>query len=124
MRSVCVIAAFACCIISTAASAATLADVTGKVSVNRGTGLSPASSGTFVKPGDLVVAGPASGAEIIFENGCRQKVDAGTVVRVSARACQNFASRRSFLISAAVIGGAVGAGIALTNNDHNPPASP
>jgi hypothetical protein len=88
MRSVrsrcCVLVAIAFSFaLTSAVSAATVTTVSGKVSINRGDGFVQISSGTAAKPGDRVMAGLAGMAEIVYDDGCRQKVEPGSVVAVA-----------------------------------------
>ena len=88
MRSVslrpCVFVAVAfCLVLSSAVSAATVTAVTGKVSINRGDGFSQISSATSAKPGDRVMAGLSSTAEIVYNNGCREILEPGSLITVA-----------------------------------------
>lgn len=49
-----------------AASAATITFVSGAVSINRGEGFHKTTAGTEGNPGDTVMVGPASSAEITY----------------------------------------------------------
>jgi hypothetical protein len=72
-----------CFVLTSGASAATVTAVSGKVSINRGDGFVQISNGTSVKPGDRVMVGLAGMAEIVYENGCRQKVEPGSLITVA-----------------------------------------
>lgn len=112
-------------VFSSAASAATITSVTGGVSLSHGDGFKRVSSGASAHAGDTVMAGPSGSAEIVYDDGCRQKVDAGTTVVVSATSpCKSAGAPTDYILGAAVVGG-IAAGIVLTNNDDdNKPASP
>jgi hypothetical protein len=88
MRSVslrpCVVVAVAFFLfLSSAVSAATVTAVSGKVSINRGDGFVQISSGTAAKPGDRVMAGLAGMAEIVYDDGCRQKLEPGSLITIA-----------------------------------------
>jgi hypothetical protein len=79
-----VVVAVAFCIgLTSSVSAATVTDVSGKVSINRGDGFVQISSITAAKPGDRVMAGFGGTAEIVYDNGCRQKVEPGSLITVA-----------------------------------------
>jgi hypothetical protein len=69
--------------LSLPALAATVQPEKSQVSLNRGTGFKTINSSTTAKPGDIVMAGPTGSAEIIYDDGCRQKVESGAVATVS-----------------------------------------
>jgi hypothetical protein len=128
---VCISVAFSF-VLASAASAATVTSVSGKVSINRGSGFAQISSGTSVKPGDTVMAGPSGQAEIVYDNGCRQKVEPGSVVVVAespvgggglkdSPRCQTAEVPRDHLLLAAAVAGGIGAGIYFATQG---PASP
>jgi len=71
-----------CFVLTSAVSAATVTAVTGKVSINRGDGFAQISSTTSAKPGDRVMAGFGGTADIVYDNGCRQKVEPGSLITV------------------------------------------
>jgi hypothetical protein len=71
-----------CFVLTSAVSAATVIAVTGKVSINRGDGFAQISSATSAKPGDRVMAGFGGTAEIVYDNGCRQQVEPGSLITV------------------------------------------
>ena len=57
-----------------AASSATITSVSGTVSLNRGEGFHRITAGAEGSPGDTVMVGPGSGAEITYASQCRVKV--------------------------------------------------
>jgi hypothetical protein len=78
-----------CFVLTSPVSAATVTVVSGKISLNRGDGFAQISQGTAAKPGDLVMAGVSGRAEIVYDDGCRQKVEPGSVIAVAATSpCQ------------------------------------
>ncbi len=120
------------------AEAATVQDIVGTIQVNRGSGYQAVSGPTTANYGDLVVARPNSSAVIVYEDGCRQKVEPGRVVAVGApnqlrsggsikdeqvqRQCeQAFAIPHDHYILGAV---AVGVGVGIVVTDKKKPASP
>ena len=109
-----------CFVLASAVSAATVTTVTGKVSINRGSGFAPISSETTANPGDRVMAGPSGSAEIIYENGCRERVEPGSVVRVAEARCKTAGfSTTELVVGAVVVGGGVAAAIALSDHGHH-----
>ena len=82
MRLCAFVAVAFCFVLTSAVSAATVTAVTGKVSINRGDGFAQISSATSAKPGDRVMAGFGGTAEIVYDNGCRQKVESGSLITV------------------------------------------
>jgi hypothetical protein len=71
------------------------------------------------------MAGPSGAAEIVYNDGCREKVDAGSVVRVAETSpCKTGPVSTNYIIGAAVVAGGVAAAIALSDDDHDLPASP
>jgi hypothetical protein len=123
-----------CIALTSAASAATVTVLSGKVSINRGDGFSQVSSTTSAKPGDLVMAGMAGTGEIIYDNGCRQPVQPGSVVTVAASPpCKTPAQENGwvtqtteeqkpnmlpYVLGAAAIGGGVVAVVALSGGSR------
>lgn len=68
--------------LSSAASAATVESVQGKVLINHGDGFQQASSGTPAKAGDLLMANAGGSAKLIYPGGCQVNVIPGRVVSV------------------------------------------
>lgn len=124
-----IIASVVCSLVLTSAvSAATVTSVSGGVSLNRGSGFTRISSGTSASPGDLVMAGPSGYAVIVYADGCREKVEPGSVVTVAdlASPCKTGSfTPDAVLLGAAVVAGAgVGIYFATQGHDHHHPASP
>ena len=69
-------------LIASCASAATVQDVQGTVLVNRGSGFQSTSGNDSVAPGDRIMARQGGSAQIVYDNGCRVKVEEGRVVVV------------------------------------------
>jgi hypothetical protein len=115
-------------VLTSGVSAATVTSVSGGVSLNRGSGFTRISSGTSASPGDLVMAGPSGHAVIVYADGCREKVEPGSVVTVAdfASPCKTgyFTDDGLLLGAAVVIGGGVGIYFATQGHDHDHPASP
>ena len=130
MRSVRLSSAIICAVasvlaLSLPASAASVTKIRGPVSINHGGGFIPISGGVTASPGDAVMAGPSGAAEIVYNDGCREKVDAGSVVRVAETSpCNTGSVPTNFIIGAAVVAGGVGAAIALSDDHDDHPASP
>lgn len=61
-----------------------LADLNGNILVNRGGGFSPAAGTESLSTGNRVVANPNSAVTVIYPDGCRVRVNAGTVHTISA----------------------------------------
>jgi hypothetical protein len=114
-----------CCFaLSSEASATTVTSISGKVSINRGNGFSRISTDTSAKGGDRVMAGPSGSAEIVYDDGCRVKVEPGAVVTIAATSsCKAEFVPHDMILGAAVVAGGVAGAIILSTND-NKPASP
>jgi hypothetical protein len=70
------------------------------------------------------MAGPSGSAEIVYDDGCRVKVDPGAVVTVGATSsCKAAAVSPELVLGAVAVAGGVGAAIILSSDD-NKPASP
>ena len=67
-----------------AASTATITFVSGAVSINRGEGFHKTVAGTEGNPGDTVMVGPASSAEITYAGQCLVKVGPHSVFIIGA----------------------------------------
>jgi hypothetical protein len=125
-------------VLTSEVSAATVTSVGGTVSINGGNGFARISGGTSAKPGDLVMAGLSGRAEIAYDDGCRVKVEPGTVVTVAETPPCNTPSQENgwvtqtteqksnmlpYVLGAAAIGGGVGIALAL-GGGSNKPSSP
>jgi hypothetical protein len=105
---------------SLAASAAVIEGIQGKVSLNSGSGFRGITGNGSARPGDRVFASPGGSAEIVYEDGCRVRVEPGTVVKVYAKSpciggvdASGFQPHDYLLAGAAVAGGGIAAGVLL-----------
>ena len=149
MRAHC--AVMFCILLGFGAHAATLEQVSGAVSVNRGSGYLPAKGATSLKPGDTLMASPGASAEVVYDGSCRVPVEPGALHIVAAKSpCSRQAGwsppsklggcslkgdnsscriepepdrHHHLLIGAAVIGAGVGAIILLNDDDKDLPVS-
>ncbi len=107
-----------CC----AAQAATVTTSQQKVFVNHGGGYHSVTGTVKVNAGDTVMAGPNGSAVITYDDGCKVTVDPGAVVAITAVSpCKLGLGVDDFAVGAAVIGGAVGAAILLSNDNGASP---
>lgn len=129
----------------TPALSATVKPIHGEVLVNRGNGFEPIAAASAIEPGDTVMAGPDSVAEIIYADSCAVTVRPGAIVSVSSQpqcrqAVADFSGRMGatndnsspsyckmypdhcLLGGAAIVGAGVGIYFALRDDDK--PASP
>lgn len=120
-----VLVAFCAYFALSGAQAALLTNVQGAVTVNRGDGYAPAGTGGAVGAGVRVHAGEGS-ADIVYENGCKVKVDSGeTVVVLSGPPACSGVTQTSASWTYAAGALAVGGGVAaLVISQGNKPASP
>ena len=112
--------AVAAMLASSVAQAITVESIQGRVAINRGVGFQPLTATTAGKSGDRVMASPNSSAEIVYDNGCREKVEPGQVVMIKAEPPCAGIVPPNYLITGALITGAVVTGVILLNK----PASP
>lgn len=106
-------------LIASSAQAATLGGIQGQVTLNTGAGANPVAAPTQVKPGDRVSAGPNSTAQIVYDNGCIQTIQANqTAVVQASPVCEPAGglNTQTVVIGGLVIAGVVGGVIALTNS--------
>ena len=133
-----------CALLGSGTQAATLEQVTGDISINRGSGYLPAKGPTSLKPGDTLMASPGASAEVVYDGSCRIPVEPGALHIVAAKSpCSKHAEwappsklggcslkgdssgcriepepdRRHWLLGAAVVGAGVGGIILLTQDD-------
>ncbi|MEZ5899144.1 MAG: hypothetical protein R3D51_06575 [Hyphomicrobiaceae bacterium] len=112
-----------------AAKAATVEVIRGRVSINAGEGFLPVSGSAAAGSGNTVMAAPGAAANIVYENGCKVRVEAGNVAVVSstpptcANAQQIASSDQGLLILGALAVGGVVAGVAIMSSDEDKPAS-
>ena len=64
------------------ASAATLDQIDGLISINRGEGFLSIAETTQARTGDLISAGPSGTARLTYDDGCVVRIRPNTVVRV------------------------------------------
>jgi len=111
--------------LSTSVSATTVNVLSEKVLINRGGGYAPIGGAASVNPGDMVMASPSGSAEIVYDDGCRKKVDPGSVVTISGPPpCTGGAAQSQtttwYVLGAAAIGGiAAGAVLATGGSSGN-----
>lgn len=119
MRCASWVIAFCLAVCSTAAAAATLQGVQGVVLASAGKGFQRAGNGANLPEGTRVVAKHASAAVIIYDNGCRERVEPGRVIIVrSENDC-----REAILKTQVVVGAVAVSGAALAVG-RSKPASP
>ena len=70
---------------SAMALAATLQAISGSVLVNQGAGFKPATGPTQLQVGDRVMTRAGGSAEIVYDDGCRVPVQAGSVATIQTR---------------------------------------
>jgi hypothetical protein len=108
-------------ILALPAAAATVTYTGGDVFVDRGSGYTAIRNSTSVKPGDVVMAKVGGTAEVVYEDGCRQAVDVGSVVAVgqtSPCAANAPAGDTTFYVLAGLgVAAGVGLAIALSGDD-------
>ena len=108
-------------VLSLPALAASVDSIQGKVSINRGSGFKPLNGSTEANAGDQVMASPGGSANIVYPDGCVVKVDPGTVVTVQEPSpCKAGGDHpaRPYIIGAAIVGGAVGIAVVVSNNNN------
>lgn len=116
--------------LSTAAAAAQIDRVVGSVMINKGSGYKQIASATSTKPGDVIIAGVDSRAELIYSDGCRVKIEPGVVVTVSdvspCKATQaEGVTSGQLLVGGVLVAGGVALAIGLSNSgSSNRPKSP
>lgn len=121
MFRVCVSAiAVAALLTSTLAQAITVESIQGRVAINRGNGFQPLTATTNGNSGDRVMANPNSSAEIVYDNGCREKVEPGQVVTIKVEPPCAGLVPPNYFVTGAIVTGVVVTGIILLNK----PASP
>ncbi len=83
MRYVLTLAVLAAVGLSAAAQAATVDNVSGAVSINKGSGYKRVGSGAAAAPGDIIMTSAEGSAQIVYPNGCVENVGPSSVVTVS-----------------------------------------
>jgi hypothetical protein len=103
--------------------AATLNYTGGEVFVDRGSGYTPIRNSMTVKPGDIVMAKAGGTADIIYDDGCRQAVELGTVITVgpSSPCAANGppGDTTVYVLGGLAVATGVGLAIALSGDDDN-----
>lgn len=105
------------------AFAATVNVTSGQLYVDRGNGYKSVAGSTTAKPGDTVMAHVGGSGEIVYSDGCRQKVDVGSIVTISETSpCLGAGvlyPDHALLIGGAVVAGVAGAVILLSDDDDD-----
>ncbi|MEQ1718411.1 MAG: hypothetical protein ABL907_20915 [Hyphomicrobium sp.] len=101
----------------------------GTVSLNQGGGFKKISTSAPAAAGDVVLTGPQGVAYIVYENGCREKVDSSQSATVSdPSVCKEVglsADGSQMAVGALAVGGIIaGAVIIGTSGDDDRAASP
>ena len=119
------------------AQAATLTNVEGAVSVNRGSGFKQVAAGAELNPGDRVRTGAGS-ADIVYANGCASRLgpDQLAVVLATPPSCGAGAggladgpaatggpSTDTLIVGGVIAAAAAGVGIALATSNSDPASS-
>jgi hypothetical protein len=105
-----------------AASAATVRVLDGELFIDRGEGYAAVSGATSAKAGDTVMVQAGGSGEIIYDDGCRQAVEVGSVAVVAevspcATGLSEAAVDNIYLYTGLVMVGVAGAVIALSDDD-------
>ncbi len=131
MRAVLRLVALSCiALAATPAFAATVTVSTGTVSVNSGSGWSQVVLASPANPGDKVMAAKDSAGEIVYDDGCFERVKPGQVKTVKATSpCKGVAPGGLAGLDLGVIAGVAAAGgiiaiVASGDNNDDAPASP
>lgn len=113
--------------LGTTVEAATVNVVSGPISVNKGNGFKAIRHSATAMAGDLVLAGTGGSAEITYDDGCKQTVNSGETVSISAPSpCKmgTLDDPMSNLVLTGLVGAAVAGGIIAVTKDSSRPASP
>lgn len=94
-----------------AVEAATVSLVSGPVSVNKGNGFKPIHTSTSGNAGDMVMAGAGGKAEITYDDGCKETVNAGETVSIAATSPCKLGALGADPMSALVLGGLASAAV-------------
>ena len=118
------LAVFSSLMLALPASAATVQVTSGNVFIDRGEGYASVSGATSAKSGDMVMAMAGGRGEIVYDDGCRQAVEVGSVVVVSeispcAAGPSEAAVDNVYLYTGLVVVGVIGGVVALTNDDDD-----
>ncbi len=120
MRYASGVMALSLCVCSAPVAAATLENVQGVVLAAADAGFQRASNGAALSPGIRLLAKPASSAVIVYEGGCREKIEPGQIVTVKS----DLQCVAAIDATQVVLGGAaIAAGVALAV-ERVRPASP
>ena len=127
-RFVVAVMAVVCVSGGSAAFAASVVDIEGRVLVDSGSGFRRVAGSAAVSPGTRVMANPGGAATIVYDNGCREQVAPGAVVTVKSQgACVTGTSSANYALGAVAVGGGVALAIGLSNKsdkNNDKPASP
>jgi hypothetical protein len=120
------------------------ASIEGTVFINRGEGYQRITSPTQIKAGDFIMASPGGSAQVVYNDECRVKVEAGAVVTIKREPpcwtgsrmnlsggslkdapfpaetcgdCPDFSLGKKVLIGALIVGGVTAAVLLLRDDD-------
>jgi hypothetical protein len=110
-------------VVSSAAGAATVDDIQGRILVDRGDGFKRISGPIGARPGTRVMANPGGSATIIYDNGCRELVEPGAVVTVKREGPCQVGGVSPYVAGAVVIGGGAALAIGLSNRSSRTSSS-
>jgi hypothetical protein len=106
-----------------AAAAATVTPVDGAISVNSGSGFQPIAGAVEVVPGDRILVGEGSRAQIRFSLTCAASIPVGVYVVPSTPVCEPGGVDPRLILGGLVAAGTTAAIIAAAQGDDKP-ASP
>jgi hypothetical protein len=105
------------------AVAATVQPLNGEVFIDRGQGYIAIAGPTSANAGDVVMVLAGGSGEVLYEDGCRQAVELGTLVVIgevspcAAGPDQSPWASNYLIVGTLVVAGVVGAAIALSGDD-------
>jgi hypothetical protein len=126
-----IIAATTALLFGASAHAAKVNPTSGSLFIDRGTGYQEVNQPTDGKTGDVVIALVGGSGEVVFPDGCRVKVEVGSVVTITepspCAALNNNTTAggvdTTLIIGGVAVAGGVAAAIALSGGNDKP-ASP
>jgi len=110
-------------LMSSLASAASIDEIEGIVLVNQGQGFKRLAGPVGVPPGVRVMANPGGSATILYDNGCRERVEPGVIVTVKPEGVCQVGPADHYVLGAVAVGGAAALAIGLRGGNDKP-ASP
>jgi len=119
--------AFAFATAASVANAATVTNIAGTVSVNRGSGFVAVADGASINPGDRVFVPEGGGVHVAFSSTCVVSIPSGQTFTVPAESpCVPGGGVDPTLLGGGllVIGGVAVAAVVLTGSDSNRPTRP